>query len=596
MKRSITLGVGLSVVRALGILGSFSQAEAADGPTALVYNGGPVISPDIVPIYWGPFTNDHVPQMQSYLQGLVDYMNAVNFQSAKEPTLRQYGVWGAALEPPVTDPNMYFGTVNDAALQAEIAAFQSTQSILPYASQRIFLVFTEGLTAPVDYGLSNGWCARHAAVTTGAYYAHIPFPKFACNTTLGPGYSDIGWMRMYAAQVVFEMATDPNFNGWRDAQGREGTVPTGCNGAGDIYSFGPVPFFADNKSRFTNNGTVSCDTVMEEDNAPLTVISPGYNKLDVFFQTSDHQLGHKRYAGAGWEPVEYLGGIVSGTPSAVTLDNGTTIHVVVRGSDGGLYDRSWTSSAGWTPEYVPLGGYMIGSPSAIATGTSTFEVYVRGFEGVIYRKQFNNGSWNDWSVVDGSATAMTPPTLVHRYGVSASDLELFWTNLNGLTKTSFLTDFGWTTGAVATGLTFGRISPVSRTPGQIDVWVTGTDGFLYQSTSTQVNSWTGWQGYALSNGILVSGSPFASSAAANSMNVFTRASNGNPRSYSFIDGQAPTAPVLPGGATVGSPVAVSFGPGRLDVFLRQTDAHLRHYWGDGTTWWGWESFADTAIK
>jgi hypothetical protein len=237
---------------------------------------------------------------------------------------------------------------------------------------------------------------------------------------------------------------------------------------------------------------------------------------------------------------------------------------------------------------------VVGSPAAIATSNTTFEVFTRSYEGNIHRTKYN-GSWGDCLLVDGSGTAMAPPTVAHRFGLSASDLEVFWTNINGRTQNTFLADFGWSTNPVATGLTFGQISPVSRAPGRIDLWVTGTDANLYQSTSTQENAWTGWHAYILSNGIGVTGTPFAASATASSFNIFTRATNGNPRNYNLIDGQTATAPELTGGATVGGPVAVSWSPGRLDVFLRQTDTHLRHYWGDGTTW-GVESFNDAFIK
>ncbi|HZI08985.1 MAG TPA: M12 family metallopeptidase [Myxococcus sp.] len=44
-----------------------------------------------------------------------------------------------------------------------------------------------------------------------------------------------------------------------------------------------------------------------------------------------------------------------------------------------------------------------------------------------------------------------------------------------------------------------------------------------------------------------------------------------------------------GGVAVSSPAAVSWGPGRLDVFVRGADSTLMHKWYDNNTWSAWES-------
>ena len=43
-----------------------------------------------------------------------------------------------------------------------------------------------------------------------------------------------------------------------------------------------------------------------------------------------------------------------------------------------------------------------------------------------------------------------------------------------------------------------------------------------------------------------------------------------------------------GGTFKGGPAAVSWGPNRIDVFVRGTDDHLGHLWWDGTAWQGWQ--------
>ena len=50
-----------------------------------------------------------------------------------------------------------------------------------------------------------------------------------------------------------------------------------------------------------------------------------------------------------------------------------------------------------------------------------------------------------------------------------------------------------------------------------------------------------------------------------------------------------------GGVLESPPVAVSWGPNRLDVFAMGTDSALWHRWWDGQAWGGWESLGGTII-
>src|SRR5262245_51537814 len=136
--------VGLVVV--LGAAGgAFQRAEAV---SALSYSGGPVISPEIIPIFWGSsFAVVEMSGMYTYLQGLVDYMSGRDLPSGTEPTVRQYGVWGAMLDPPIWDKTSFGGVVDKAAITARITALQNANPPLvpTYGSQRLFIVFTKGL-------------------------------------------------------------------------------------------------------------------------------------------------------------------------------------------------------------------------------------------------------------------------------------------------------------------------------------------------------------------------------------------------------------------------------------------------------------------
>jgi hypothetical protein len=57
-----------------------------------------------------------------------------------------------------------------------------------------------------------------------------------------------------------------------------------------------------------------------------------------------------------------------------------------------------------------------------------------------------------------------------------------------------------------------------------------------------------------------------------------------------------TTAALDSGPDFGTPVAVSWLLGRLDVFIKGWDQHLWHFWSNDGVNWGSEGFADTLIN
>lgn len=119
--------------------------------------------------------------------------------------------------------------------------------------------------------------------------------------------------------------------------------------------------------------------------------------LDVFAVDTSGFLSHKYFAG-GWSGWQGLGSwqYTSG-PSAVTT--GQRALAFARGTDAALDGVYWTP-AGWNPP-GSLGGVMIGTPSAVSYADPIIDVFVRGDYNYLYHRWFNGSSWAGYTVVGG---------------------------------------------------------------------------------------------------------------------------------------------------------------------------------------------------
>lgn len=92
---------------------------------------------------------------------------------------------------------------------------------------------------------------------------------------------------------------------------------------GTIYNYGFVP-----------GGPVS--------SAP-EIISRSSNSLDLFVRSTSGTLLHKRWVNGTWKKTIDLGGIATSGPGATAYANNSRIIVFVRGTDGALWYRTWSS-------------------------------------------------------------------------------------------------------------------------------------------------------------------------------------------------------------------------------------------------------------
>jgi hypothetical protein len=157
-------------------------------------------------------------------------------------------------------------------------------------------------------------------------------------------------------------------------------------------------------------------------------------------------------------------------------------ELFVTGTDHALYywfNHSWEK----------LGGYLTSSPAAVSPVAGEVTVLVRGTDGALWYKATANGgeSWSSWSSFGGQLLGGTGPAACMSgsklapecYFVTGTNNALYWLSGLGWKKLG-----GYLTSSPA------AVSPVA---GTINAFVSGTNGALYEKTTTNAGtSWSSW--------------------------------------------------------------------------------------------------------
>jgi peptidoglycan/xylan/chitin deacetylase (PgdA/CDA1 family) len=121
------------------------------------------------------------------------------------------------------------------------------------------------------------------------------------------------------------------------------------------------------------------------------------------------------YRARGYTFIDLFGGAGYGTPGPAVATTAGGVHVVVRGSNGGLDER--TRSGGSWSGWSALGGVLIGGPAAAAAGGTTTAVFVEGADNRVWEKTITDaGGVSAWAELGGSATSK-PAAVVAPSGV-----------------------------------------------------------------------------------------------------------------------------------------------------------------------------------
>ena len=225
-----------------------------------------------------------------------------------------------------------------------------------------------------------------------------------------------------------------------------------------------------------------------------------------------------------------LGGVLTSSPS-VSSWGSTRVDVFVRGTDNGLYQKTWNGTA-WSA-WSSLGGVLTSGPGAVSWSANRIDIFVRGTDNQLYHRVWDGSRWYGWEALGGALTS----------------------------------------GPVAASWAAGRL----------DVFVRGTDNGLYHKV-WDGRQWSSWEGL----GGILSSDPGAVSWATNRIDVVARGTD-NAIWIKSWNGSAWTAWTSLGGGATSAPAIASCSSGHLDVFVRGTDNALYQLGFNGAAWTGWKS-------
>lgn len=156
---------------------------------------------------------------------------------------------------------------------------------------------------------------------------------------------------------------------------------------------------------------------------------------------------------------------------------------------------------------------------------------------------------------------------------------------------------GWTAWQDLGGIITSAPAPVSWGPGRIDVFARGGSGELVQRSKDGSGAWSAWGTPGEMRGVALRSAPSCASTAPNTINcVALREGYGGVMQF-WWDGQRWSRNDLGGDAT-SAPSIVTWGRGRLSVFVRNSNGTLIHkYWQPGASDWSppqWEAVGNGA--
>ena len=280
-----------------------------------------------------------------------------------------------------------------------------------------------------------------------------------------------------------------------------------------------------------------------------TAVAWGPNRLDVFVRGLDNKMYHKAWAASAWYPGsgvsdwESLGGSFAGNPVAVSWES-ERLDIFGRGFDGHLYHKWWTPSSGWAPaQWEDMGGKLSTDPVVVSWGKNRLDIVMRAYDGTVNHKAFSGDRWypsvTEWNSLGGSIVGEPAMTTwgSNRLDivVRGTDNQIYHKAWNGQWYPS---ESGWTS---LGGSVLSKPSMVSWGAGRLDIVAQGADTQLYHKAYQEGTGWfpslSGWSNIG---GWLLKGS---------------------------------------------APEIMSWGPGRLDLFIRNTNYQIQHKAWDNQSGW-----------
>jgi hypothetical protein len=329
----------------------------------------------------------------------------------------------------------------------------------------------------------------------------------------------------------------------------------------------------------------------------ISTKSWGHSRLDSFIRGTDGGIYQWAYNGSQWVGWNSLGGYVHGNAEVVSLGSGR-YDVFVRGSDRALWHCSTTDGSTWSA-WESLGGDFGAHISAVATEAGLIHVFGKSnVTGEVLHKWYAGGVWgpsqtgfeNLGAKVVGPIEAVATGNQLFLFALLGTDRSAWWNRYDGSQ---------WSGWATLGGTFLGRFSAAALGNGKIGLVGKGWSGAVLHKTWSG-SSWNSWSKVSLDAQQIVGNPAIVSTGAASdttpSFAIFVHAPTGKLQVLRNTAGTWGSWLSL-GGDIVGSPSVVSWGPGRLDVFVRDKNDVMLHKFFDGGAWYptttGFETLAGT---
>jgi hypothetical protein len=129
--------------------------------------------------------------------------------------------------------------------------------------------------------------------------------------------------------------------------------------------------------------------------SPPALCQSGSGPVELVVEGYDENIYYKSFSAGSWSPTwgKVPTGATDEQPTCAVL--GSTMSVVVRGTDTNLWANSLDLNTGTWSAWVNLGGSSP-SPPALAASPSigALDLVVRGTDNIVYHKFYANGGWS----------------------------------------------------------------------------------------------------------------------------------------------------------------------------------------------------------
>jgi len=127
--------------------------------------------------------------------------------------------------------------------------------------------------------------------------------------------------------------------------------------------------------------------------------------LDLVVRGMDNGLWYNsfNFTSGSWSSWQSLGGATLSTPT-LTIGASGTLHLVVRGMDNAIWHTIKPTGGSWSATWDSPGGATGNSVAAVSIG-STLAIMVIGLDNSVYYSALTGSSWSTWTSLGGAALA-----------------------------------------------------------------------------------------------------------------------------------------------------------------------------------------------